>query len=89
MFLQEFRNSWRNISKVGKAEPSILQRAVALSNAFPVSNEQTKAMQLESLGYSEGCWLTKSEHCSRKPLHLADSPSNFSGKASQGFIEGT
>ncbi len=83
------RNCWRNVSKVGKAEPSILQTAVAHSNALPVSNEQTKAVRLESVGYSEGCWLTKSEHSSRKPLHLADSPSNFSEKASRGFIEGT
>ncbi len=82
-------NCWRNVSKVGKAEPSILQTAVAHSNTFPVSNEQTKTMRLESVRYSEGCWLTKSKHCFRKPLHLADSPSNFSGKASRGFIEGT
>jgi len=46
-----------------------------------VSNEQTKAMQLESVRYNEG------EHWSRKPLHLAGSPS-FLGKASRGLIGG-
>ncbi len=82
------RKCWRNILKVGNDEPSILQKAVAHSSAFPVSNEQTKAMRLESVVYSEGCWLMKSEHWSRKPLHLAGSPSNLSGKASRGLIGG-
>lgn len=32
-----------------------------------------------------GCWLTNMEHCNKNPLHLAGSPSNFSGNASRGL----
>ncbi len=64
---------------------SVPHTAVAHFNARPGSNEQTNAMRLDSVGYSEGGWLTKSEHCSRKPLHVVGVPSNLSGKASRGL----
>ncbi len=61
---------------------------VAQSRALSVSNEHTKAMRPDSVGYSDGCWLMKSERCNRKPLHLVGSPSNFPGKASRGLTGG-